>query len=312
MPHSIPASADSSQTPAYDIPGLRPLPWRQALQASQAIVQFVKPDEEQLEALRARFGLHDLQVKDIQNPQHPARLFKLTRGNILILRLPRFVDTRLQMVSVSLLFDGKLCAIVWPDAEEIALDRRQLAGVDLNDAVCRAIHALVDRLFRNLNPLLESADELEDACFEDIERADMAALLGVRQHLVVLARAARGNFAALDQLIGGGIYAGNHHLNDAHEHMQRCVSRGESTAEHLLAVMQAIQSLLGQRMNETIKVLTIITVVLSPLAVITGIFGMNFQHMPILGWSWGFAASLFVMALIAVLLAAAFKWKRWW
>jgi len=300
------------QAQAFDLPGMRPLPWSQAFSASQAIVQFIRPEAEQLEALRTRFGLHDLQVKDILNPQHPARLFKMTRGNILILRLPRLIDTRLQMVSVSLLFDGKLCVIVWPDAEEVPLDRRLLAGVDLNDAVCRALHALVDRLFRNLNPLLESADELEDACFENIEKADMAALLGVRQHLVVLARAARGNFAALDQLIGGGLFTGNHHLSDAHEHMQRCVSRGESAAEHLLAVMQAIQSLLGQRMNETIKVLTIITVVLSPLAVITGIFGMNFQHMPILEWSWGFAVSLIAMALIAGVLAAIFKWKRWW
>jgi len=94
--------------------------------------------------------------------------------------------------------------------------------------------------------------------------------------------------------------------------MQRCFSRGESTAEHLLAVMQAIQSLIGQRMNDTMKVLTIITVILSPLAVITGIFGMNFRNMPILEWSWGFAASIAVMALIAALLAAVFKWKRWW
>ena len=88
--------------------------------------------------------------------------------------------------------------------------------------------------------------------------------------------------------------------------------RAESTSEHLLAVMQALQSLLGQRMNETIKVLTIITVVLSPLAIITGIFGMNFEHMGVLKWGWGFSASLVLMAMIAGLLAWVFKRKGWW
>lgn len=312
MEEAVAATSGPSQVSAYDIPGMRSLRWREALDAKQAIVQFVDPDAEQIEALQSRFGLHELQVKDICNPQHPARLFRLSRGNILILRLPHFVDNRLQMDSVSMLFDDRLCVIVWPEAGQEVLDRRLLAGVNLTDAVCRAMHALVDRLFRELNPLLEAADGLDDACFADIEAADMAALLGTRQNLVVLARAARGNYAALEPLLGIGGFAGNHHLNDAHEHMQRCVSRAESAADHLLAVMQAIQSLLGQRMNETVKVLTIITVVLSPLAVITGIFGMNFRHMPILEWSWGFAASLLGMGLIAGLLIAVFKWKRWW
>ncbi len=296
---------------AFDVPGMRPLSWQTALEAPQAIAQFPDSDEEQIAALARRFGLHELQIKDIRNPQHPARLFKIGKGQMLILRLPLQIDGRLKLTSVSLLFDARLCAIVWSEPGE-AIGRRQLGGVDIHDATCRAVHALTERLFVHLAPMLEDVDGMEDACFDDIEHADMAGLLIMRQNLAVLARAARNNGIALEPLQGQGNLSGNPYLADAHEHMQRAAARAESTTEHLLAVMQAIQSLLGQRMNETIKVLTIITVILSPLAVITGIFGMNFEHMPILHWGWGFSASLLLMGMIAGLLAMVFKRKGWW
>lgn len=301
-----------SEALAFDIPGMRKLSWQKAMEMPQAVVQFLNPDEEQIKELKVHFNLHDLQIKDICNPQHPARSHRLAKGNLLILRLPRLNGEKLSLASVSLLFDSKLCAIVWPDVDEQPLDRRHLGGVDINETVCHAAHALTERLFQQLWPLLEAVDELEDDCFANIERADMASLLAMRQNLVLLARGARGNFLALDPLQGNGGLAGNQYMNDACEHMQRAAIRAESAVEHLLAVMQAIQSLLGQRMNETIKVLTIITVTLSPLAVITGIFGMNFEHMSILKWPWGFATSLLLMAIVAGILAIVFKRKRWW
>lgn len=301
----------SHEPTAFDVPGMRPLAWTAALDAPQAVIQFPDPDEEQIDALARRFGLHELQVKDIRNPQHPARLFKIGKGQLLILRLPSHAEGRPRLTSVSLLFDQRLCAVVWPEPATV-IPRRQLGGVDIHDAVCRAVHALTERLFADLTPMLEDVDAMEDASFEDIEHADMAGLLGMRQALVVLARGARGNAAALDPMHAQGNMNGNPYLADALEHMQRAAVRAEATAEHLLAVMQALQSLLGQRMNETIKVLTIITVVLSPLAVITGIFGMNFEHMSILHWGWGFSASLILMLAVAGLLAAVFKRRGWW
>jgi magnesium transporter len=299
---------------AFDIPGMRALSWQKATAAPQAVLQLFSPDEAQIEMLRSRFGLHDLEVIDIRNPEHPARLIRVGKGQLLILRLPRAHHADgLVLTSVSVLFDARLCVIVWPEAAAATpLERRHLSGVDIHDTVCRAVHALTDRLFTRLGPMLDEVDELEDACFTDIGRADMASLLTMRQSLVVLARAARNSAIALDPLLSHGNLAGNHYLIDAVEHMQRAAMRAEGVAEHLLAVMQAIQSLLGQRMNETVKVLTIITVVLSPLAVITGVFGMNFVHMDVLKEPWGFAGSLLLMLAIAGGLAAVFKYKRWW
>jgi Mg2+ and Co2+ transporter CorA len=298
---------------AFDVPGMRPLAWNRAPEAPQAVLQLCEPDAEQTQMLHHRFGLHELQIKDIRNPQHPARLIRLAKGQLLILRLPHPEQDALTLGSVSVLFDARLCVIVWPDAATAQpLERRHLGGVDIADTVCRAVHALTERLFVRLGPLLDEADALEDDCFADIGRADMASLLSMRQALVTLARGARNSFIALDPLQGHGSLAGNQYLIDAVEHMQRASMRAEAGADHLLAVMQAIQSLLGQRMNETVKLLTIITVVLSPLAVITGVFGMNFTHMGILQEPWGFAASLMAMLGIAAGLAAVFKWKRWW
>jgi magnesium transporter len=70
-------------------------------------------------------------------------------------------------------------------------------------------------------------------------------------------------------------------------------------------------SSLSKRMNEVMKVLTIIATIFIPLTFITGIYGMNFKYMPELQWRWGYAVVLFVMVLVAVVMLVYFRKKRW-
>jgi magnesium transporter len=127
-----------------------------------------------------------------------------------------------------------------------------------------------------------------------------------------LARHARTNAMVIEQLRMSRIYRENLHLLDAQEHMQRASSIAESRSEHALSVMQAVQSLLSQRLNEVMRLLAMITVVLTPMGVIAGIFGMNFTDMSVLKSPHGFGLALFAMLLLGLMLAALFKIKRWW
>ena len=76
--------------------------------------------------------------------------------------------------------------------------------------------------------------------------------------------------------------------------------------------MQAAQSLLSQRLNEVMTFLAVITVVLTPMGIIAGIFGMNFKHMEVLDYPNGFALSVWGMLVLGAMLAAFFKFKKWW
>jgi len=70
-------------------------------------------------------------------------------------------------------------------------------------------------------------------------------------------------------------------------------------------------SSVSNRMNEVMKVLTIIATIFIPLTLIAGIYGMNFQYMPELGWRWGYPVVWLVMLVIGVLMLIYFRRKKW-
>jgi magnesium transporter len=70
-------------------------------------------------------------------------------------------------------------------------------------------------------------------------------------------------------------------------------------------------SSISNRMNEVMKVLTIIATVFIPLSFVAGVYGMNFDFMPELHWRWGYPAVLGVMLLTIVGMVAYFRRKRW-
>jgi len=171
---------------------------------------------------------------------------------------------------------------------------------------------LVDYLLSRVYILREEMDEFEEECLADVNRADLGRLLTMRKEMATLSRHARTNGIAIEKLMGDSDYKGNLRLIDAHEHMSRATAIAESKAEHALNVMQAAQSLLSQRLNEVMTFLAVITVVLTPMGIIAGIFGMNFTQMDVLGYPYGFALSVWGMLLLGAMLAVFFKFKKWW
>lgn len=84
------------------------------------------------------------------------------------------------------------------------------------------------------------------------------------------------------------------------------------TAHDILSEMLDIYlSSLNNRMNEVIKMLTIIATIFIPLTFIAGVYGMNFQNMPELGWRWGYFVILAVMAAIGISMVVYFRRKKW-
>ena len=79
----------------------------------------------------------------------------------------------------------------------------------------------------------------------------------------------------------------------------------------LSGMLDIYLSSISNRMNEVMKVLTIIATIFIPLTFIAGVYGMNFKHMPELEWRRGYFAILGVMLFIGLLMARYFKRKKW-
>jgi magnesium transporter len=100
-------------------------------------------------------------------------------------------------------------------------------------------------------------------------------------------------------------------LRDVHDHTIQVIELLESFREILSGLMDIYMSSISNRMNNIMKVLTIIATIFIPLTFIAGIYGMNFKNMPELSWPWGYPAVLGLMFLIFIGMLLFFKHKKW-
>ena len=292
------------------------LSWQDALHGKGTILRLSNPEDDILLALQERFALDELHIKDICNPNHPPHFNRLENGVVhIILRFPLEhygEGSQANSTSISILADERMCALIWPGDRHHKLSKNELIGLDVDECVCKIIHMLVNRLLHRVYVLRDEMDDFEDDCLDDVGKADLNRLLDLRRDISALARMALSSASAIEMLMLDPVYAGNVRLADAHEHMQRAATLADAKAEHALNIMQVVQSLLSQRLNDEMKFLAVITVVMAPLGVIAGIFGMNFRDMDVLNLSHGFAISVVGMLLLGLGLGIYFKVRKWW
>jgi len=103
-----------------------------------------------------------------------------------------------------------------------------------------------------------------------------------------------------------GIY-----LRNIYDHTIQVIDTIETFRDMLSGMLDIYLSSVSNKMNEVMKVLTIIATIFIPLTFITGIYGMNFQYMPELGWRWSYFGVLSVMVIMGIGMVIYFRMKKW-
>ncbi len=101
------------------------------------------------------------------------------------------------------------------------------------------------------------------------------------------------------------------YLRDVYDHTIQVIDTVETFRDMVSGMLDTYLSSVSNRMNEVMKVLTIIATIFIPLTFIAGIYGMNFQYMPELGIPWAYPAVWVVIVVIALFMFAYFRRKRW-
>ncbi|MCU0304760.1 MAG: magnesium/cobalt transporter CorA [Thermoanaerobaculales bacterium] len=186
-------------------------------------------------------------------------------------------------------------------------------------------YALVDTVVDHLFPVLESLGDrieaLEEDLLDDPVRDGIAELHDLRRELVVLRRSVWPLRDMLNQLQRGvdGLFSDETrlYLRDVVDHATMAAELVETLREMVSSLIDLHQSRVANRMNEVMKVLTIIATIFIPLSFIAGVYGMNFDrsagpyNMPELGWALGYPAALAVMAGVAAGLLLFFRRRGW-
>ncbi|HEX6189923.1 MAG TPA: magnesium/cobalt transporter CorA [Pyrinomonadaceae bacterium] len=183
------------------------------------------------------------------------------------------------------------------------------------------LHQILDQIVDFYSPVLDDFDEriakLEDDIFT-LRRPNQAILeeimdlkrgvlrlrrISARQMEVIL-RTSRGEFA----LIPAPMLP---FYRDIHDHIIRITDLAESYRDLISGSLDAYMSVVGNRMNEIMKVLTIFSAIMLPLTFIAGVYGMNFENMPELTTRFGYFVVLTIMVFVAIGMLLLF-WARGW
>jgi len=180
-------------------------------------------------------------------------------------------------------------------------------------------HHILDAMVDEYSPVVERIaarlDTLESRIFRDPSPTLLARLLrikrivtGLRKTLIlereVLSRLIRGEFALVDER--EVVYYRN-----VYDHLVRYTELIEAAREMVSDLMETHLASVSNRLNQVMKALTLVSTIGMVCAVIAGIYGMNFEHMPELKWEYGYPMALGMMATASASVIAVARWKKW-
>jgi magnesium transporter len=200
------------------------------------------------------------------------------------------------------------------DAIHQARGRCRHAGADY--LAYLLIDAVIDGYFPVLEATTETSEQLQDEVLATPTRRTLVAIQHLRHDVLMLRRAIwpiREEVAALQRDDSGLVAAETRmFLRDAYDHAVQALDIVESLRETTASVMEVYLSAQNQRLNEVMKVLTVIATLFIPLTFIASIYGMNFEQMPELKWHYGYAWALGLMAMTATVMVVYFRRRGWW
>jgi magnesium transporter len=282
-------------------------------------------DAPALARLGQRFGLHPLALEDALNvPQRP-KAERYEKHYFLVLHTLRRTGEELVDEQISVFFgDGWLVTVqehVQGDpfsgvrtALRHGRGRAREAGADY--LAYLMLDAVVDAYFPVVEWMSERMGALEQESVNTSATTEcLVRIQQTRHDLLSLRRAVwplREQVGALIRDDSGLVVAETRvFLRDAYDHSVQALEIVESLRETATSVMEVYLSAQNQRLNEVMKVLTVISTFFIPLTFIASIYGMNFQFMPELHWRFGYAWALGLMGATAAALVLYFRRKGW-
>jgi magnesium transporter len=285
-------------------------------------------DAKVIQTIGEIFGLHPLTLEDVANANQRPKLEDYPDCVFVIARMPQIREGAFRTEQLSL-FLGPKYVLTFQEYRGDCFEpvRKRLRDTPrarlLNpDYLAYALlDAVVDSYFPVLESVGERLDTIEEEIAYDPRPESISHIFHTKHELLSLRRAIWPARDILNALIRDPLPliadTTRTYLRDCHDHAIRIIDLLESYREINAGLMEFYQSTVGHRMNEVMKVLTIIATIFIPLGFIAGLYGMNFDtsisrwNMPELGLYFGYPAALLVMVLVAGGMLFYFRRKRW-
>ncbi len=280
---------------------------------------------EEISALLSSMGCDELAIHDSFRARHPPKVERFADNTFILFRGISRLDDSLELEPQQLgLWVGERHLITFHRGGSISVthmwqrESQERLLDNPGNLALRLIHFASGRYLEKLLDFEDRLGDLEDSLLEEQSDEGMRELVGYRSRLRRLRRIFNYHQVMADQIyregsphLGTGPGESSHMRRDFYDRCERLHSLCQMYYEICGDLVEGHISLSSHNLNQTMKVLTIISALFVPLTFLAGIYGMNFEIMPELGWQYGYFTVLGVMAVMATTMLIVFRRIRW-
>lgn len=270
------------------------------------------------------YGIHELVLEDVLNTEHQPKVEPFDTYVFFTMKMMSYNDNgALEKEQLSIIFSNAfvLCfqekkGDVFDPLRERILKSSGIIRKKGNDyLVYRLIDTVVDNYFFIVEQIEEKLEDLEEGILLNIDIDHTLEIQRLKREILLLKRSLlplRDAVSSLEKGFSEIIEPENDkYFHDVYDHLIQIQESLESNREVLSSLMDLQLANMSNRMNEVMRVLTVIATIFIPLTFVAGIYGMNFQYMPELQWKYGYAGVWGFMFLIFAGMLYFFKRKKW-
>ncbi|CAA9250395.1 MAG: Magnesium and cobalt transport protein CorA [uncultured Blastococcus sp.] len=289
-----------------------------------------EPTEAEFDAISGRFGLHPLAVEDAVYAHQRPKLERYDDALFMVLKTATYVDHE-ELTATSevvdtgevMVFLGANYVITVRHGEHSGLAELRSRLEEQHDLLCLGPSAVlyavadlvVDTFVEVAASVEEDVDELEASVFSPERTDDIGRLYHLKRELMQLRRAVSPLEMPLSKLADRPIdvipEAIRSYFRDVLDHAIRVRDQVSALDELLSSILQASLARTSLADNEDVRKISAYAGIIAVPTAIAGIYGMNFEHMPELGWRYGYPLVLAVILLVCVTLYRSFKRNGW-
>ena len=283
-----------------------------------------EPDAETLDKLQHLLGLHPLAVEDARNGHQRPKVEDYGDSLFAVMQIIEPDGAELRVGEVAVFAGRNYVVSVRSHAERGFQEVRarcerepELLRLGSGFVLYALADAVVDRYFPLLDLLEAELETVEERIFASngSPRANIEALYDLKNRLMIVKHAVAPLLEGVSNLSGARVPALctglREYFRDIYDHLLRLNQTIETIRDSVATATSVNLSMISLQENETMKRLAAYAALIAVPTLIAGIYGMNFQHMPELGWEFGYAGALGVMTLIDVYLFYRLRKAKW-
>lgn len=279
-----------------------------------------------IERIGQDFQIHPLVLEDVLNTQQRAKLEEYDNGLFFVLHNIRFTPEQKELHSEQIaVFAGSRFVISFQEDKDdtfAALYTRMAEGVGRlrKKGTDYLTYTIIDTIVDNYYDVVDDMDglllEIEHELHTQGATAHSKAgifelknLIAQIRHRLLPLRDALNRFYHLES---DWIEDSNRvYLRDVADHVAQILDTVDNYREMIAGAEAFYQAEVGNRLNNVMRLLTIISTIFIPLSFIAGVYGMNFDYMPELEWRYGYFVVLSIMVSLMLGMLGYFRWKKW-